>query len=61
MSRKDYIAIAAVFRHVAAEHTPDSPGRVTVDTLAEDVASVLQNDNPRFDRSRFLTACKAKE
>lgn len=46
MTRKDYIKIAAIIKARGAD----------VD-LANDFADLLEDDNERFDRERFLTAC----
>ena len=57
MSRKDYIALAAVFawHQGSPSTTPEQwdTGRL----LAHSFADVLQADNARFDRRRFLDAC----
>ena len=52
MTRKDYIAIANAI--CEASHTAPS---AAIDTLAHKLADVCANDNPRFDRQRFLAAC----
>lgn len=46
MSRKDFIAIAAILK-----------GNGASQALCQDMASFLKNQNPAFDRSRFLSAC----
>ena len=56
MTRKDYELIAGVF----ALETKDEPqGRALskMRWLATGIATKLQNENPRFDRERFLKAC----
>lgn len=46
MSRKDYVRFAALFN-----------GRAFVErSLVEEFADILAEDNPRFDRSKFLAA-----
>lgn len=50
MTKKDYVLIASVF----ANH--DNEIRSIAD-VAEGLADMLERDNPRFDRSRFLKAC----
>lgn len=60
MTRKDYIAIAAVFNKRAdmARNIQNAPSRLAhYQEIAGDVADMLANDNPRFDVSRFLKAC----
>ena len=54
MTRKDYQLIAdviAVNWFGSAELKAD---------LANNLADKLEQDNPRFDRARFLTACGVK-
>lgn len=55
MSRKDYVAIAAVIRLYVGLADAN-----TLDALrgaARGIADVFAADNPRFDRDRFLAAC----
>jgi len=52
MTRKDYIMIAEVFAH--------SAGDDLAKFLASNLADKLAEDNPRFDRARFLEACGVK-
>jgi hypothetical protein len=52
MTRKDYQLIAEVF----ARSTGDDLAKI----LAENLADKLEQDNPRFDKARFLTACGVK-
>ena len=64
MTRKDYIALAAALREVrqiAKEKGTLRQREVASYTIWEAVmriADVLQDDNPRFDRSRFEAATK---
>lgn len=56
MSRKHYVAIAAMIRRrVDADATVG--GHSITREIAEGLADVFADDNPRFDRARFLTAC----
>lgn len=52
MTRKDYVLIAAAIR--AAD---DGMCHITIRHLANELAAALAEDNPRFDRERFLIAC----
>lgn len=52
MSRKHYTALAA---EVAALDLPDDQRQ----KVAEAIARVAAADNPRFNRSRFMTAAHA--
>ena len=56
MTRKDYILIAAALNSVRP-HNHDFSDVVKCDAHAHAVAEALAQDNPRFDRARFLTAC----
>lgn len=49
MTRKDYVLIAAAIKGVG----PDSD---TASNIAHTLAAALAQDNPRFDRRRFLVA-----
>ena len=51
MSRKHYVAIAAVIARIG-----DDVERINA---ALSLASIFANDNRNFDRARFLSACKA--
>lgn len=54
MTRKDYVMIAEVFAHfgqmIELEETIGAD-------LAYKFADRFEEDNPRFDRHRFLVAC----
>jgi len=62
MTRKDYVAIAAVIKMERRPNSPDPKGFVAehnnaIENIALGVSLVMQLDNPRFDRARFLKAC----
>lgn len=60
MTRKDYEKIARVMREYKSEANShsDSPWRNTARVeLVSRIADMLEQDNPRFDRARFLIAC----
>lgn len=50
MTRKDYQLIAQAIADVWCENTAQL-------YIAESIADALAQDNPRFDRARFLDAC----
>lgn len=52
MTRKDYVMLAAAIK--AASAAPGFPERNAFVTHA--IADALAQDNPRFDRERFLKA-----
>jgi hypothetical protein len=65
MSRKNYIAIAEVIKtqrslgplRTAEDMACNSSVQSVLDLVAMNMADYLQQDNQRFDRARFLTAC----
>lgn len=57
MSQKHYIALAAAFAAIRPDDLPERRRQWKDDLDA--VASVLANDNPRFDRARFLATAGA--
>lgn len=54
MTRKDYIALAAALKD--EQPNPESVTHACWNNNVLAVANVLQDDNPRFDRERFLRA-----
>ena len=56
MTRKDYIAIAAALVK-ARQYCETDNQRRGVECTAHCVADVISQDNPRFNRARFLKAC----
>lgn len=58
MSRKDYVAFANAF-NTATASTPEA--EQLRQELAKEAARIFANDNPRFDRARFLAACRVPE
>jgi len=61
MTKKDYELIAGVLDRLAQSHALNPfTGKSLFVELVEDFAEVLENENPRFQRSLFLTACGLK-
>ena len=63
MTKKDYELIAGVIASLALEREDttcnhDAGFECGREAVAGLLASKLKVDNPRFDRDRFLTACK---
>ena len=59
MTRKDYVLIAEVIKtqiELSLKFDEDD-SRYGAENIAYDLASKLSQDNPRFDRDRFLVAC----
>lgn len=52
MSRKDYVAVAAIIADLRRDHDGE-----TAWLIAGRLATMFGHDNPRFDRARFLKAC----
>jgi len=65
MTRKDYQLIAAAINGVyesIAEHPDATRAHNTgAELVTFAVASALAQDNPRFDRTRFITACEGEQ
>lgn len=58
MTRKDYVMIAEAIRDAASPASgADGPRAQTALRIADYIADGLYNDNPRFDRKRFMAAC----
>ena len=57
MSKKDYIAIAREFNIQLALHADSKPACTALREIAQALAIQFKQDNPRFDRERFLIAC----
>jgi len=62
LSKKHYKAIAEIisqeldFATTIDGHCPNCKYRIK--TLAENLADYFEEDNPRFDRQKFLRACE---
>lgn len=66
MTRKDYVAIAAIIRNVIDRtkgFTTKSgaainySGLAAAEEVARQLAEHMRNENIRFDREKFLSAC----
>lgn len=56
MTKRHFIAIAAIFKRY---QDPTGDGKRQM--LAFELASFFKQENPRFDRARFLEACGVSE
>ena len=56
MSRKDYVAIAAVIK-ASFEAAPSEDGKNAIRHVTNGITGVLRTDNPNFDAKRFYVAC----
>jgi hypothetical protein len=59
MTRKDYIALAAIIKnnHDVKVISPNNFRFVLKSDFINDLTAYLQKDNSRFDRSKFIAAC----
>ena len=60
MTRKDYVLIAQTLSDLMKDFNNCGDDSVSLSLVAEELADTLANDNPRFDRARFLDACGVK-
>jgi hypothetical protein len=66
MTRKDYVMIAGILKDcnlIPTLNKNKEEGLIQADilfTVASQLAYKLEQDNPRFDRAKFLTACGVK-
>ena len=58
MTRKDYIAIAKVISNAPSD-TPDEDAIRAA--IAHGLADHMEQDNPNFNRSKFIEACSRVE
>lgn len=58
MTKKDYIKIAKIIAYNREHRRLDQEeaSRI-IYSLALDMSQMLHNDNPRFDRDKFMSAC----
>jgi len=57
LHRKEYKAIAQIIKDVK-EWTKEDIATLALQDLSCRLADYLQNDNPLFNKSKFLEACK---
>ncbi len=57
ITKRHYETIAKAINEAASNHVCSDAGWRGVRETAEKIADVLEQDNPRFHRSRFLDAC----
>jgi hypothetical protein len=63
MTKKDYEALAEAIRyHRSVAETNENRDAVeTCDSIAASFASIMEQDNERFSRRRFLAACRGED
>lgn len=54
MTKKNYVQIAAILSEAGQYGDP-------VDYITAELCDVFAQDNPRFDRERFIAACEPKD
>jgi len=57
MTRKDYELIARALKISGLNWEDGATPETVIREVAGQLAYTLAQDNPRFDRARFLTAC----
>jgi hypothetical protein len=60
MTRKDYVALSAALR-LARPSTADLFEQSLYDRIVMRLAIVFAADNVRFDRQRFIDACRSSD
>ena len=60
MTRKDYVMIAKTLKNEQHQFAENEDGYILLNILAHQFANQLEQENPRFDRARFLVACGVK-
>jgi len=66
MTRKDYVMLAGIIKDcnlIPTLNNNKALASIQADmlfTVASQLAYKLEQDNPRFDRNKFLTACRGK-
>jgi hypothetical protein len=67
MTRKDYVLISEAIAQAVTDarlhdsHISVEAVKCSLGMLANGLAYDLARDNPRFDKDRFLTACKFRD
>lgn len=56
MARKHYIKIAEMFRKESRQRNYSDESLDLLHNLASNLADILQEENPHFDRARFMKA-----
>jgi hypothetical protein len=57
MTKKHYIKIAALIRKQADRDDLNGYQDEMLHDLTTDLCAILKDDNPAFDKDRFMTAC----
>jgi hypothetical protein len=57
MTRKDYVKVAEILSNYFATSVFDEQGEILFADLVDEFSLMFENDNERFDASRFAIAC----
>ncbi len=57
MSKKDAVAIAELLRQARLQYSGDEAAEV-IEYVSRGIANICADRNDRFDRDRFLRACR---
>ena len=57
MTRKDYVRFAAMFKSLRSQLMFLRNSGLVLENVANKTADIFEQDNPAFDRARFLKAC----
>lgn len=55
MTKKTYILIASLWEH--NYKISSKPVQLVLKGMLDELCQIFENDNPRFDRQKFITAC----
>jgi hypothetical protein len=61
MSKKDYELIARTLRAMRQRYEADPKERAVVDDIAHGFGDVLLTTDQRFNRARFMAACRGED
>jgi hypothetical protein len=56
MSKKDYVAVANVLNGYYAAASDNKDQQLGIKLIADSLSGVFADDNPRFNRDRFMDA-----
>ena len=58
MTKKDYIKLAGLIKDSTLIDTNGVRFISTAGDFIDDLCDILEEDNPKFDRERFIAACQ---
>jgi hypothetical protein len=60
MTKKDYVLLASALADAHYHATQFIGGESVWERCVDEIADSLSEDNPRFDRKRFVAACQER-